>query len=300
MDSITVKEVEMMSKPVTVALSVFLLSVRTLSVAAETRPSVSDFLSQVQATYDKMQTYSSVGDITSNISMPGLGREELHYTFSIKLARPHLYRIEWEEHAPNMIMRGAAWSAGDGDFITMPGQASPAQPKDVSTALAMATGVSGGAASAIPAIFFGLSSDSLKPAKDATFRQDADIEGDPCYVITTKTGAFGVTMWISKKSKLLRQIRDDFNGPMKIPQMNDEDARKVLQSMGQMPTAAAIKRVKAQMASAQSMMSSRMTGFSIQVQGQIVVNATLRKADFTPRAVSESKWPVPTGMSGGR
>jgi outer membrane lipoprotein-sorting protein len=257
-----------------------------LSVAAETRPSVSDLVVQVQTTYNKMQSYSSLGDIILNVSMPGLEREELHYTFSIKLARPELYRIEWEEQAPNMSFRGTAWSAGDGHFITMPGQASPAQPKDISTAFSMATGVSGGAASTIPAIFFDLSFNSLKFSKDASFRQDADIEGDPCYVITTKAG---VTMWISKKSKLLRQIRDDFSGPMKIPQMSDEDAKKLLQSIGQTPTGAAIARMKAQMASVQSLMSSGVTGSSIQVQRQIVVDATLRKADFIPKIVSAPK-----------
>jgi len=278
-----------MSKSVSAALFVLFLSVRTLSVAAETRPSVSDFLGQVQATYDKMQSYSSVGDITSNMSGLGFGREEGHYTFSIKLARPRLYRIEWEQRAPNMIITGAAWSVGNGYFITVPGQASPVQAKDLSTALSMATGISGGAAATIPAIFFGLSSDSLKPFKDAAFGQDADIEGDPCYVITKKTGTIGVTMWISKKLKLLRKIRDDFNGPMEIPEMTDEEAKKVIQSMGKMPTAAAIKLLKAQMASARAMMSSGITGFSIEVHRQIVVNATLRKADFTPQAVPARK-----------
>ena len=97
-----------------VALFVFFLSTQTLSVAAETRPSVSDLVVQVQTTYNKMQSYSSLGDIILNVSMPGLEREELHYTFSIKLARPELYRIEWEEQAPNMSFRGTAWSAGDG------------------------------------------------------------------------------------------------------------------------------------------------------------------------------------------
>ncbi len=279
----------MMLKPVSAVLFVFFLSVRTLSVAAETRPSVSDFLDQVQATYDKMQSYSSVGDITSKFSGTGFGREEVNYTFSIRLARPRLYRIEWEQHAPNMISKGTAWSAGDGNFITIPGLANPIQPKDISTALSMATGISGGAAGTIPEIFFGLSSDRLKAFKDAAFRQDADIEGDPCYVITGKIGTIEMTMWISRKSKLLRQIRDDFNGPMKMPEATDEDVSKVLQSMGQKPTAAGIKQLKEQMASARAMMSSGITGFSIEVHRQIVVNATLHKADFTPQAAPARK-----------
>jgi outer membrane lipoprotein-sorting protein len=278
------RTLETMVKLVSAALFVFFLCARTPSVDAETRPSVSDFLGQVQATYDKLHSYSSVGEITSDISVPGLGPQAVHFTFSIKLARPHLYRIEWEEHAPNIITSGVVWSAGDGNFFTGPGQASPIQPKDMSTTLSMATGLSGGAAATIPAIFFGLSNNSLKPSKDAVFRQDADIEGDPCYVLTEKTGTIGVTMWISKKSKLLRQIRDDFSGPMKIPEMTDEETRKALQSMGQTPTPAEIERMKAQMTNARNMMGSGMSGFSIQVQRQIVLNAPPVKADFTPQA----------------
>ena len=278
----------MISKLVGAALFVFFLGVRTLSVGAETRPSVSDFLGQVQATYDKMQSYSSVGDITSDFSVPGTGRQESHYSFSIKLARPNLYRIEWELRAPNMTVKGVAWSAGDGNFVSVPGQTSPLHPKDMSTALSMATGISGGAASTIPAIFFGMSNGKLK-LKDAAFAQDADIEGDACYVITKKTAPIGVTLWISKKSKLLRQIRNDFSGPMKMPEMTDEEVRKAVEAMGQKPTSEAIQRMKAQMATARSMMSSGITGFTIEIHRQIVVNASLSKADFTPRPSPASK-----------
>jgi hypothetical protein len=278
-----------MARPLSAALFVFFLSSRTLNVGAETRPSVADFLVQVQATYDKMQSYSSVGDIKSNFSVPSVGHEEARYSFSIRLARPELYLVEWEQHSPNMITKGAVWSAGEGSFITVPGRASPIKPKDMSTALSMATGISGGAAGTLPAIFFGLNYNSLKKSKDAAFGQDADIEGDPCYVITEKGSPVGMTLWISKKSRLLRQIRDDFNGPMKVPELTDEQAKGVLQSMGQAPTAAAMERMKAQMASARTMMSSGMTGFSIEVHRQIVVNATLHKADFIPQTAPASK-----------
>lgn len=278
-----------MSKPLGAALFLLLFSVRTLSAGAETRPSVSGFLGQVQATYDKMQSYSSVGDITATVTLPGLTRQELHYTFSIKLARPHLYRIEWEEDALNMAMRGAVWSAGDGNFFTAQGQASPVQAKDMPTALAMATGLSGGAAVVIPAVFFRLSTNGLKYSNDAAFGPDAIIDGDPCYVITEKAGTIGTTMWISQRSKLLRQIRTDVSGPVKIPEMTDEQTRETLRSMGQTPTPEGIKSMKAMMAASQAMMSSGMTTVSTQVQRKIVVNAALGKADFTPPAASVIK-----------
>lgn len=280
---------KMTSKLLSAVLFVFFLGVGTVSVGAETRPSVSDFLGQVQATYDKMQSYSSVGDITSDFSRPGTGHQESHYNFSIKLARPNLYRIEWEMHSPNMTMKGAAWSAGDGNFVSLPGQTNPFQPKDLTTALAMATGVSGGAAATIPGVFFSRGNDDLERLKDAAFGPDADIEGDPCYVITGTAAPIKMTLWISRKSKLIRQIRTDVNGPMKMPEMTDQEAGKVVESMGQKPTAEAIQRMKAQMATARTMMGSGITGYSIQVHRKIVVNPALRKADFTPQPSTASK-----------
>jgi outer membrane lipoprotein-sorting protein len=270
----------MTSKLVCAVLFVFLVGVRTVSVGAETRPSVSDFLSQVQATYDKMQTYSSVGEITSNINVPAVGPQKANYIFSIKLARPNLYRIEWDVHAPMMTLKGAAWSAGDGNFVSIPGQKKPLEPKDLTTALAMATGISGGAAATIPAVFFSMQNDDLKRLKDVAFGPDADIEGDPCYVITGSRAPIKATLWISRKSKLIRQIRTDFNGPMKMPEMTDAMAAKVIESMGQKPTPEAIQQMKAQMTSARTVMSSGVTGSSIEVHRQIVMNHPFGKADF--------------------
>ena len=59
--------------------------------------------------------------------------------------------------------------------------------------------------------------------------------------------------------------------------------------MGQTPTPEAIKRTKEQMNGMRAMMSSGMTGSSIQVQRKIVVNAALSKADFAPQAAPAGK-----------
>ena len=270
----------MTSKLVSAVLFVFLITVRTVSVGAETRPSVSDFLSQVQATYDKMQSYSSVGEIAADFSVPGMGPQNSHYIFSIKLARPNLYRIEWEQRAPMMTVKGAAWSAGDGNFVSVPGQTNPLEPKDLASALEMATGISGGAAATIPAVFFSMRNDDLKRFKDVEFGQDADIEGDPCYVITGSAAQIKAILWISRKSKLIRQIRTDFKGPMKMPELTDAIAAKVIESMGQRATPDAIQRVKAKLASARTVMNSGLTGFSVEVHRQIVMNHGFGKADF--------------------
>jgi len=67
---------------------------------------------------------------------------------------------------------------------------------------------------------------------------------------------------------------------MKMPEMTDAMAAKVIESMGQKPTPEAIQRMKAQMASARTVMSSGVTGFSIEVHRQIVMNHAFGKADF--------------------
>src|SRR5271170_1520155 len=53
-----------------------------------------------------------------------------------------------------------------------------------------------------PPFFFGLGYDKVKCLRGATFGPVGNIEGDPCYVIKENSGPVGVTMWISKKSKL--------------------------------------------------------------------------------------------------
>src|SRR5713226_4312124 len=214
------------------------------SVADGVSPSPTELLRQTQDTYDSLRSYSSAGEVTSTFSPAGLEPQQSTHTFTMRLARPKLYRIEWEQRLPNFLTKGAAWSTGEGHFVIVPGQARRQQAKDVSTALSMATGISGGAANTIPGTFFGLGQSPLKALSDATLGHEETIEGDPCYLVRGRVAKIGTTLWISKNSKLLRQIRHDYEGPMEMPEMTDDDVRKALESMNREPTEEAVATMK--------------------------------------------------------
>ncbi len=259
------------------------------SVAQGAPPSPTELLRQTQDTYDSLRSYSSAGEVTSTFSPAGLEPQQFTHSFTMRLARPALYRIEWEQRSANFLMKGAAWSTGEGHFVIGPGQARPDRVKDVSTALSMATGISGGAANTIPGTFFGLGHGPLKALSDAVLGHEEAIEGDPCYLVSGRVAKIGTTLWISKTSKLLRQIRHDFEGPMEMPKIKDDDLRKSLESMNREATDEAVATMKAQMESARKMMSQGMHGFSIEVHRDITVNPPLTPADFAHTVAIEGK-----------
>lgn len=108
-----------------------------------------------QNAYASLSSYSSTGKVLAE-----MGDQTLTTTFSIKLQRPNLYRIDWTQTSGTYVVsKGSVWSAGDGDYflMTAAGQESTAKPEkkqDMRMALASATGVASSAAETIPKVFF--------------------------------------------------------------------------------------------------------------------------------------------------
>jgi hypothetical protein len=135
-----------------------------------------------------------------------------------------------------MSSKGAAWSDGEFRNVTVAGQTM--QPADTETAIAMATGISGGAAHTIPSIFFDLAANSIASiSKDAVMTGAELIDAEDCYVVKAHSGNSDYTYWISRNSKLIVQAMR-VSSTMTAPheEMTDSDARKVLESMGQKVT----------------------------------------------------------------
>jgi hypothetical protein len=75
----------------------------------------------------------------------------------------------------------AVWSDGE-SYVTIGGQIR--QPTDTETAIAMATGVSRGAAHTIPSIFFDLAGNGISPGSNpVTLAGGELVEGEDCYVV---------------------------------------------------------------------------------------------------------------------
>jgi len=133
-------------KPVLRNALVFFICICAYQTVQAQTPDVAQVLRDVQATYASLHSYSATGEVVSGISTDGssailaaAGPQEFRTTFTLKLARPQMYKIIWEQGTTFMS----------------------SQPADTETAIAVATGISGGVAQTIPSIFFDLSGNEL-------------------------------------------------------------------------------------------------------------------------------------------
>ena len=169
---------------------------------------------KAQDTYDSLTSYSDKGrsvGIDSSISHSLIGPSVI--TFTTKLARPNLYRIEWgREWSGDLsqgIMKtdkGIVWSAGEGDFLEIGN--SPEKLKNQHWALLFQSAQSGGATVAIPGAFFKTHWSNMLETFESDWKRKADEKvGDiDCYVFL-KDDTVKKTLWIGKQDFLIHQIR---------------------------------------------------------------------------------------------
>jgi outer membrane lipoprotein-sorting protein len=163
-----------------------------------------EIFKKVQDTYASLSSYSDEGKTVATLN--GM---TLTTTFTIKLARPNFYRIEWEQpETPSFTNKGVVWSAGDGDF-TILGNRAARKEANQESALSSATGVSGSAAATIPGTFFRMNWGNQLGGSTANEKQQADEKvGDvDCYVFTSEPKGGTRTLWIGKKDFLIHQVR---------------------------------------------------------------------------------------------
>ena len=148
-----------------------------------------------QAAYAALTSYSDEGKTVSSIGTTTVAPHK----FTIKLARPNLYRVEWDQNMGFYDQKGAAWCAGNGDFTKIVNKTRPAG--DAVSALGTAAGVSGGSSASIPATFFKLNSFNTFAFHAVSGRKTDEKNGDvDCFVVLTdlKMGRTR-TIWIGKQ-----------------------------------------------------------------------------------------------------
>ncbi len=163
---------------------------------------------KVQDKYDSLTSYSDEGKVVSSVGTTAVPPHK----FTIKLARPDLYLIQWEQDMVAYAQKGAVWSAGDGDFIDVAGSTQKAS--DRTMAFGTAAGVSGRASASIPGAFFkvnlGQSIPALLPLLQSADRKNDEKLGDAdCYVLTLSKSGQTQTFWIGKQDFLIRQVESD-------------------------------------------------------------------------------------------
>lgn len=223
-----------------------------------------EIIKRAQQKYASLTSYSDEGKTVAI-----LNGTTITTAFTIRLARPNLYRIDWEQpvHA-SYTNKGAVWSAGEGDFLRMGSAAEKQASQEM--ALGSATGISGGAAATIPGTFFkmnwgnrlGGSVSSEKPQPD---QKVGDVD---CYVLTSDSKGRTRTLWIGKQDFLIHQVRN-------------------------VTSAAAMKTVRAEAAKGQPELAAGLPEFksqgitSTETHENIVVDQKFVDKDFVPQAAGE-------------
>ncbi len=300
--------------PRLLALVLLTTAISAWSAVDEARPTAEQLLKKVAAKYQSMKSYSAKGETVSEIDSSNVPPTALtgvdpklaeskefqearrkprksRHTFSILLGRPSLYRIEWEQQVhPTFTNGGAAWSLGEGDFVRLSNQ-QPFKPQNRMMALAMATGVSGGAANTIPSAFFESESNLLAKLQQPTFEKDELIENDECHVISGTLANQKMVLWISKKTLLVRQRRHILGGAMVLPEFTDEQVKQALKAQNKEATPEAIAQLKALMTKAVAM-SANLKGSMTETHREIVVDQPVKPEQFQPKPVPPSTAPT--------
>ncbi len=257
-----------------------------------------------QDAYAALSSYSDSGKISAEV-----GNQTIPTTFSIRLQRPNLYRIEWTQTTAFFTNGGTVWSAGNGDFLAQNyGQynAKPAKYQDMQSALAAATGISGSASSTIPGTFFKQNWGNmlkLNPSKSTLQKlKDETVDDVDCFVLSTtidaanlpkagklpnnagKMGKTTTTLWIGKQDHLIHQVQTIVEGmSITLPLLSDSQIKAMVERQNKPATPEAIAAMRTLLETAnkqaQTMVASGKI-VSTQTHENIVVNQKFSPADF--------------------
>jgi RNA polymerase sigma factor (sigma-70 family) len=257
--------------------------------------------------YTALSSYSDSGTVVMEIA-----GQKVTTTFNTRLQRPNRYRIDWDQTTSYYSSKGVVWSDGSGDNlqVTAPDflAAATGQKKNdklqkmpnLKTALALATPLSGTAASTIPGTFFNQNlSDFTAPAASGRYplqkEKDAKVGDVDCYVISSgmidlskvpdigKPGTVSTMFWIGKKDFLIHQTRTRYvEKADSSDQAIDEAIIKSLKTQNQPITPETVAAMRPQM---KVIMEQLKSGFesgvvTTQTHENIVVNQKFSPADF--------------------
>jgi len=169
-----------------------------------------EIFKKAQDTYASLSSYSDNGQTVAVIN--GM---TLTTTFSIKMAKPNLYKIDWQQAVfAGYTNMGAIWSAGRRDNLIMGSRTSGGETENkqnsgsAEAAMGTAAGISSGATTYVPETFFNMKGNSLAGAiLNAKRSADDHVGGEDCYVLTSELKGRTTTLWIDKSDFLLRQVK---------------------------------------------------------------------------------------------
>jgi len=181
--------------------------------------SASEILQKMTAAYKTYTSYSADGESVTEMDMSAISPAlttpvETKTKISVRLARPSLYRLEWEK-TPAVgakVTQGSVWSAGSGDFLKN-GSAS-SRMKNRETALATAGSNSGTMSSVIASLFFDQNG-SMSPMLNSFSKTNNEtLDNRKCYVLTGHLGFQNLHIWVHKDDFLIPRLEIVFGGKM--------------------------------------------------------------------------------------
>ena len=211
-----------------------------ISGAEDLQPA--EIFRKVEANYKSMKTYSADGKITSDLDM-GPRKVTLETTFSIKLKKPNMYLISWQQAnsmTPAFVQSGAVWSDGSQPYLYLGVTKAYSKMSNDEMALGGATGVSGGSAFTIPSLFLPLATTEpsrFSQLKDLKREDDAQVEEEECYTISGSSPiSKRETWWITKKDYLIKKYSRNMEPPeggFKAPELTEEQLEDAIKGLGQ-------------------------------------------------------------------
>ncbi len=201
-----------------------------------------DILKRMQDRYASLQTYAATG-----VTVEEVNGKTLTASFSLRLGRPNLYWLEYEQHAPTFTNKAQVWSTGDGDFFKNERVAQPLLKNPIpgpANALGMIADISGGATAIVPETFFGSKMANTSPKQiwdDALkalavrktkiiVQPDESVAGVDCHVLTMEIDKGVVTVWIGTEDSLIHQSRQDVKSDS--PDATDAEIAALLANVG--------------------------------------------------------------------
>lgn len=206
----------MLFKLCKVALAVLIIS--ATCAAQESTPSAQSIVEQVLQKYVSLSSYQDSG-VVEHTFKRSTGDTFNADPFETRFARPNLFRFEWTNTSsvwPQPV-KNAVWTDGRQSYIytghTKDDAAEPTE--SLRSAVASATGISGGSAYYVPALLMPEIGGRLRDILNSLSVQGSEIiEGHDCYVLS-KVEANGrrFTVWIGKVDHLIYKLKMVLNSP---------------------------------------------------------------------------------------
>jgi Predicted periplasmic protein (DUF2092) len=270
-----------------VAAFAILLMISTNSFANESNPN--RIFQEVVSIYKSMQTYKAHGTISTDVDTNGMTMKT-QTEFSMILMKPNRYRITWNQKGmpmPGMAQAGAVWSDGTQPYMYMGVMNAYSKMASDEIALGSATGLSGGAATTIPSLFFSLFNGGSSPfsrLRNPKLEKIEKVDNDACYVISgSSTISKKETYWISKSRHLIIKVYRSLESPQggrKMPVLTDEQLEEAIRSMGLKVTDESKQNVRALMTRSRDILNTvTVKGFTVELHHNIS-SPRMTKNDF--------------------